>query len=245
MKRTFSITFLIAVLTVCALIAWGYQVFSRQLDHFKLDVSGALVSKLPPDTRLRIVENPDYERKVDSEFKLQDLPAELPVNYTKRGCVVEFWSCTNRSEEQKLFSVVVDRELFDKFRIIDLKLDKPTPELSLQADFWNSLKWSPNLSHQIRYLDLPWWNSSSKKLEPIPQTPELILARADSDEILERTRLNHYACEFEGFYADVDEERSLNLRDGESLVFSVTYDSGGLFESIRTSRAFQYTEEGR
>lgn len=238
MKLTFSIASLLVIMACTAIAIRGWQV-TRPLDHFEIDVDGVLVSKLPADTFLKIVENPDHRPIVDCEFKVSDLPAPLQKGYPRRGCVIEFWSDID-SSEQKLFSVFVDRSLFDRFRVITVKLDEPTPELKADLDFWATQKWSPNLSRRMRYHELPWWNTETKRLEPIPKMPHLIVANPSNGEIVERCRLEHEQCDFDGYYAQIFEASPHNLQDGDTLLFSVEYDSGGLFETINTESKFKY-----
>ena len=219
MKITFSIASLLIVTTVTALGIRGWQL-SRPLDHFELDVSGSMAAKLPQETVLRIVENPDYRRTVTCEFTISDLPARLPLSYSRRGCVVEFWSA-GTYPEQKLFSVAVDRTLFDQFRVVKLKLDKPNPELNADVDFWASQRWSPNLTRRMRYLDLPYWNSKTQRLEPIPEMPKLVVTDVTSGEILDRCSLDHRDCDFNGYYAELAHKKRYNLRHGDTHEFSV------------------------
>ena len=245
MKKTFSIASLLLLLTAATVAAWLLQI-PRPLDHFELDISGALVEKLPPDTKLRIVQNPDHRRTVDLEVELKDLPVKLsallPHHYSRSGCVVEFWTKAQPAGEQKLFSVIVDCELFDKFRVITLRLDEPIPELNPEFDYWESQRWSPNLTRRMRYLDLPWWNKTTQQLEPIPEMPELIVTNAGSGKVLERSRLIRQECDFDGWYAWIADVEA-KLQTGDKLNFSVEYDSGGLFDTIKTEELFKYSKD--
>lgn len=238
MKITFSIASMLIVMAVASVAIRGWQL-SRPLDHFELDVAGDFANKLPADTLLRIVENPDGRPAVDCEIKLTDLPTPLPKSYSGRGCVVQFWSNID-TEEQKLFSIFVDRDMFDEFRVITLRLDKPRPELNADLDFWATQRWSPVLTRRMRYLDLPWWNAETNRIEPIPEMPQLVVSDLKSGEILERCDLEHEQCNFDGYYAQIAEKQPHGLKDGDRLLFSVEYDSGGLFETIDTKSKFKY-----
>ena len=240
MKITFSIMSLLVVLTITAFGVRGWQL-SRPLGHFELEITGTLADKLPLNTTLRFVENPDHRRTVSCELEVGDLPASLPTGYSRRGCVVEFWSMVGASE-QKLFSVVLDRDLFDSFCVITLKLDKPTPELNADFDFWATQRWSPNLTRRMRYLDLPWWNKKSQRLEPIPEMPKLAVVDVSNGEIVERCNLVRQECNFTGHFAELAEKTPYNLRDGDTLEFSVEYDSGGLFDTIETKTTFNFNK---
>lgn len=243
MTKTFSIATLFVLTTLAAVSVFVWQV-THPLDHFKLDVSGAVVTKLPPDTELHIIANPDHKPgwEPEVELNLKDLPAVLPVNYSRRGCVVEFWTGTLDSEERMLFSVVVDRQLFDRFRVITLRLDKPTTELNAVVDFWATQRWSPNSTRRMRYFELPWWNQAKGRLEPIPKMPELTVTDARTGAVLERNSLEHHECDFTGYYAEIAYKTPLKLRDGDKLAFTVVYDSGGLFTTISTVEQFNYSE---
>ena len=240
MKLTFSITSLLFLLTITAFGIRGWQLF-QPLDHFELEITGALANKLPLDTTLRFVENPDYKRIVSFELEIDDLPATLPIGFSRRGCVVEFWSKVGPAE-QKLFSVVLDRDLFDRFRVITLKLDKPTPEINADFDCWVTQRWSPNLTRRMRYLDLPWWNNKSQRLEPIPAMPKLVVTDLSNGEIVERCSLARQECNFTGHFAELAEKTTYSLRDGDTLEFSVEYDSGGLFDTTETKTTFKFNQ---
>ena len=237
MKITFSIASILIFTAVASFAIRGWQL-SHPLDHFEIDVGGAFATKLPADTFLRIVENPDHRPVVDCEIKLCDLPTRLPKAYSRRGCVVQFWSNID-TEEKKLFSIFVDRNLFDEFRVITLKLDKPTPEINADLDFWATQRWSPVLTRRMRYLELPWWNAERNRLEPMPEMPQMIVSDSKNRRLVERCQLEREQCNFDGYYAQIAENQPHNLQDGDGLLFSVEYDSGGLFEKIETKSEFK------
>ena len=113
-----------------------------------------------------------------------------------------------------------------------MRLDKPTPELKPEPGFFTSQKWSPNLTKRMRYLELPWWDSTRQTLAPIPKLPDLVVSRVAGNEILERVPLKHYDCQFDYFFGEYAETVDPEIECGDELQFSVTYDSGGLFNPI-------------
>ena len=49
-------------------------------------------------------------------------------------------------------------------------------------------------------------------------------------------------CNFTGHFAELAEKTPYNLRDGDTLEFSVEYDSGGLFDTIETKTTFNFNK---
>ena len=236
MKPQFSIAALLFLTLVSAGAIHVWQI-SRPLDHFELAVSGILLEELPPDTTIVIVRNPDYHRSIDCELALGDLPAQLPHGFSKSGCVVEFWANNNLGQEERLFSVVLDKELFDKFRLITVKLDEPTVVLKPDLDFWASQAWSPNITQRMRYRELPWVNPATQMLAPLPELPTMTVSR--DDIILEQCVLKKHQCMLDSYHGEFGENGYPHLQHGDILLFSVTYESGA-FDPIETSFLLKY-----
>ena len=107
MKLSFSLATLLLVVLASALATRIWQA-TRPIDHFEVDIAGVLASKLPPNTELRILRNPDHDRRIDCRVGVADLPVELTADYSFSGCVAEFWSTDATGLEQRLFSIAVD-----------------------------------------------------------------------------------------------------------------------------------------
>ena len=242
MRIKFSITFLLILLVLTAV---GIRVWqkTRALDHFEVDVAGRLVKQLPKNTKIKILRNPDYHRHDENVVQLEKLPAPIHGDYSSSGCVAEFWAPGVNGNEEKLFSIIIDAEMFDRCRTITLRLDKPEPVLKPDPDFWASLRWSPNLTQRMRYLDLPWLDQAKNELAPMPVLPNLVVRRETPDEILETLPIRHYDCQFDGLHAEFAEESPPKLVHGDKLHFSVTYESGGLFDPVVTEFVLQYNEQ--
>ena len=237
MRRTFSIAFLLFFTLVAAVAVLIWQSL-QPMDHFEIAIAGALVEVLPSNTQLRINRNPDDHRRDEVVIDANELPARIQP-YSRSGCVVEFWS-GDEPDEEKLFSIAVDRELFDRFRVITLRLDQPTPELKPDPLFWASLRWSANITKRMRYVDLPSWDG--KSLRPLQDLPNMVVTKqpADKPVLVEKTRLQRHDCDFDYFYGEFADGTAPSIEHNDKLHFSVTYDSGGLFKPIQTDFTLNY-----
>ena len=241
MKPTYSIATLLVLTLVTAVSIRVWQT-SQPMDHFELDASGPLVQLLPNDAKLKLLRSSEHDREVVCEFELKELPAMLPVDFSRNGCVVEFWACDQNEIEQCLFSVVVDKTLFDEFRVITLKLDKPIPELLPCYGDYAKQAWSPRISQRMRYRELPWLDETTQTLAPIPNMPEMIVTRERTGEIIERCPFFKEWCRLNHYFAHFALNSSPVIEDGENLVFSVSYDSG-LCDPIISEFHFRFNEK--
>ena len=238
----FSISSLLVLILICAV---GLFVWKNQpMDHFELAVAGELVAKLPEGAQLKIFRNPDYKRSLQNyQLNLTDLPVQISNQWRDTGCVVEFHAPDPHGQTEKLFSIVVDREMFDEFRVITLRLDRPTPVLHPDFDCWDSQVWSACITKRMRYRDLPWWDSKLQRLAKISALPEMNVTNKKSNELLQKVPLRHESCLFDYAFGYFDVDKSPKLADQDELIFSVNYDSGGLFEPIKTEFHFRYNEK--
>ena len=241
MKPTYSIATLLLLTLVTAISIRVWQE-SRPMDHFELDVTGPLVQRLPKDAKLKLVRNPEHDRNVVCEFKLKELPAVLPADFSRSGCVVEFWAPNVDGIDQCLFSVVVDSTLFDEFRVVTVKLDKPNPQLRPDYGDYAAQTWSPKISQRMRYRKLPWLDKATQMLAPIPRLPEMTVKRKLTGEIIERCPLEKEWCRLNHYLAYFAIDSAPVIEDGENLVFSVTYDSG-LCEPITSEFNYRFNEK--
>ncbi len=209
------------------------------MDHFEIDIAGEIADLLSPQTQIRIVRNPERHRSIDSVHSLSDLPAKIPAHYSSTGCVAEFWCADSNKSDQLLFSVVVDKELFDEFRVITLRLDRPTPELKPEYDYWAVQAWSPNITRRMRYRELPWFNTATNQFEPMPRQPEMMVTLASTGEILETCPLAKEVCRLDYRFGDFTGSSRTRFKRGEEIVFSVNYTSN-IFKPIDTQHVVSF-----
>jgi hypothetical protein len=193
-----------------------------------------------PITILRFWRPEAFESKHGQRtFPVAELPALLPVSeYSDRSWHVDFWS---PSEKQTLFSVTLSRDLFDTPRKINIKLDPPKPQLRPFVDDWRNPLYTANISQRMQYRKLPYWDASLGKLISGTNVPELRVTRQETGAVVHASSMAENSCYFwwpQQWYAPMD--HTIQFPDNTKLIYSVTYDSGGLFDTFNAKWEFNY-----
>jgi len=141
-----------------------------------------------------------------------------------------------------VFSVIVDRELFDEYRVITLKLDPPKPRLKPDWECWATQAWAANITQRMRYRELPYWDQARGCFAPIPKMPEATVS-FEGGSVLEKATLEKQQCLLDNLFASFFIDDMPEIRSGDELVFSVVYGSGGLFDPIKSQFVLQYDEK--
>lgn len=104
---------------------------AREESRFEFTVTGDLVGKLEPDTRVVIWSGVIETKPNWARFSVKDMPASVPY---KQLAAEHIWiaSFISPAQRRTVFSIGLARELFDKPRRIDLKLDRPTPHTTVR-----------------------------------------------------------------------------------------------------------------
>jgi len=204
-----------------------------QSENFQLVVSGELVEKLEEGTTIHVAtrgyspENPF----VSMSTNVKNLPLALPVrHFGNRNVYVTFHS---RSLKKTVFSILLNRDLFAKPRKINVKLDPPKPNIQVLNGV-NDLKFTAKITQRMSYIDLPFWDAKLQKIVPLAKPPIAEL-KDKNGKTLASDPLGEFCMGFKWFAKfDFDWESHSN----EPLVYSVKYDSGGLFPTTTTEAPF-------
>jgi len=220
------------LLLAIALIVVSATALAAEQPDFRLSVSGELADNLAPDTQLRFW-YPTTDTSDWATFAIADLPLTLPFDqFKERQWHVRFESESAGSS----FSVVLSQDLFDKPRLIDIKLDAPQPSIRPIFGFRRDVLYTPSITRRMLYHDLPQWDGESQSLTH-SQPPIMVITSLRDGTIIYDGELFE-GCMASGWLAIID--RNTDLRDGETYRMAVTYDSGGLFPPITTTRDFTY-----
>lgn len=200
--------------------------------NFSLHFDGVVARKLTPDTAIRMW-SPYYSGKpsIIKEYTVRDFPQKLDsTTFEKRYWIVEF-----RNDQGILFSIELSPDLFDEPRKIKVKLDAPKPVIQPFFIGPGDIRYTGNITQRMRYRDLPRINKKSKKLV-LSSNPTLAIVDARTGEIMKSSEMYSGCLGFGWWekFLDVDPPDKTNFE------FVVTYDSGGLFETMVTKCEFTF-----
>ncbi len=224
-----SIAVVLLASFACASLAHGED------SIFEFTVSGDLVRKLEPDTRV-LIWSPVTETKPNwARFAVKDVPVSVPY---KQLAARHIWiaSFISPAQRQTVFSVGLAPELFDQPRRIDLKLDRPT--LRIRPSFLGKLQFEyyPGITKQMWYWSLPFWDKENKRIVAA-EPPLMRVVRISDGKKVQESAMKE-GCMGSKWWAAIDP--SLDLGDKTELRFTVQYDSGGLWEPMETNLNFKY-----
>lgn len=218
----------------CAGLAHG------QDSKFEFTVSGDLVRKLEPDTRV-LIWSPVIETKPNwARFAVKDVPVSVPYNQLAARHV---WiaSFISPAQRRPVFSIGLAPELFDQPRRIDLKLDRPTPRIRPSFLGRPEFEYYAGITQRMWYWDLPSWDKNNKRIVPAEPPLISIVRKSDGKKVQESAMKE--GCMGSKWWATIDS--SLDLSDKTELWFTVRYDSGGLWEPMETKLNFTYLKTHR
>lgn len=222
-----------AIHVALGFLALGNAVAHAEPSDFEFTLSGVVADKLDPRTRL-IFWNPVVDPKNWAQFSIADLPITLPAEqFGRRRWHVEFMS----PGEGGVLSVTLSAALFDRPRKINVKLDAPTPHIRPLFSFGDrDIMYFAGITRRMRYRDPPVWDSRRNKLVR-SQPPVMRITRVADGAVLQEAPMES-GCTASKWHAFIDD--SVEIPNKTDLRFSVTYDSGGLFETITTTYDFTY-----
>ena len=199
---------------------------------FQVALRGKLASVLPDDTRLVFTSESMAVRDRPTTVVSQ-LPITLPYEkFKNRSCRVFFTSKSTRSS----FSIEVSRDLFDRPRTINIKLDAPTPHITPIFGLVRTIRYDAGITKRMKYIDLPYWNTELNSLDStLP--PQMRIESLQDKSVLYNRKMTA-GCMGAKWFADID--RDIELKDGATYRITATYNSGGLFPVNTTTRDFTY-----
>lgn len=213
------------------LLAIGAPIHSQE-PVFRLKVSGTLADKLAPDTQLRFW-YPSSDTSNWTECNLGDLPVSLPFEKLHgHAWHLDFVS----KDAESFFSVTLSRDLFDTPRLINVKLDAPTPHIRPIFGFARDVRYTAGITQRMRYRELPQWDRQQRSLTRAKQPEMTIESLQDGAVIFDGKMVD--GCMASKWFAIIDQEAE--LVDGVTYRMTVVYDSGGIFPPIKTTRDFTY-----
>lgn len=217
-----------------ALLLASSGALSAQESDFRVKLSGVLASKLSPDAQL-FFSSPFS--KTSPTYAIAELPIRLPFEqFHGHHWHVFFDSKKPRSS----FSVTLSADLFDKPRVIDIKLDAPRPRIRpIFSLLGRDIKYSASISQRMEYRDLPYWDNKRQSLTR-SRPPKMRIVALKNDRVIHDKEMGD-SCMASKWFAFIDPDIKLN--NGDTYRMSVTYDSGGLFPMVTTQRDFTYHEE--
>jgi hypothetical protein len=223
-------------IAVALLASFAYVGLAHGEDSkFEFTLSGELVGKLEPDTRV-LIWSPVAETKPNwARFAVKELPVSLPY---KQLAARHMWiaSFISPAQRQTVFSIGLAPELFEQPRRIELKLDRPTPRIrpsfvgKLQFEYYSAI------TQQLWYWDLPSWDKKNKRIVPA-EPPLMRIVRISDGKTVQESAMKK-GCMGSKWWAAI--APSLDLGDKTELRFTVRYDSGGLWEPIESKLSFRY-----
>lgn len=206
-----------------------------QAQSFKFTVSGSLVSKLEPDTRVLIWSPGIESRPKWARFSVKDMPVAVPYGQLAAR---HLWIATfiSPSQRRDVLSIGLAPELFDKPRGIDLKLDRPTPRIRPSDLGKLQFQYYAGITQRMWYEELPSWDKKNQKI--VAAGPPIIsITRVSDGRKLQESAMRE-GCMGSKWWAALDP--SLELMDKTDLQLTVRYDSSGLWEPIETKLNFTY-----
>jgi len=132
---------------------------------FKFTMSGDLVDKLEPRTRV-LISSPVVETKPNwVSFSIEEMPVTVPFKQLEatHAWLVIF---TSPTEHCRVFSIALSRDLFDRPRKIDLKLDRPCPRIRPSGLGRLKFQFHSGITQRMWYQDLPFWDKKRRRLVP-------------------------------------------------------------------------------
>ena len=211
-----------------------HVVAQDESENFELSITGSLVEKLEPKTRITVSTLGTSKESpcVTMSTSVESLPLYLPKkHFQNRYIRVFFYS---HSLKATIFSMELSSDLFDKVRPIKLKLDKPNPSLRTTA-WWDTIRYKPSITKRMAYMDLPHWDSEIGKLVPAPEKPLLLVDNGDGKSTA--IEMSDF-CMGSKWYANIP--RDLAPTADSKITYTVDYDSGGLFDDMSTKFQYDY-----
>lgn len=200
--------------------------------NFQLKISGLLAEKIGPETELKFW-YPASDTSDWAEFKLSELPLTLPFEQFKgHDWHVNFVGDNHAT----IFSITLSRDLFDKPRTIDIKLDPPSPQIRPIFGITRDIRYTAAITKRMRYRSLPRWDNERDTFAASMPPAMTISAIGDGSTIYDGKLSD--GCMGSRWFAIIDPKTT--LRDGESYRMTVEYDSGGLFPAITTTLDFHF-----
>ncbi len=218
-------------------VFWANCVFAQGRQNFEIVISGEIASKLEPGSSISA--GTTGSGKVPPcglTTTIEALPMQLPAkHFGGRWVQLTFGSPHPR---EKLFSILLSPDLFDKPRKINVRLAKPTPTI---RPFWGGreLKYTPSITKRMSYRDLPNWDAKTERLVPAKSPPVLKMSDSTGNLILSQEMGD--GCMGAKWFTRL-KDVSANDKP-HTFIFSVLYESGGLFEPIETNLRFEYDPE--
>ncbi len=206
-----------------------------QRSEFEFTVSGDLVDKLEPGTRV-LIWNPVTETQPRwVRFSIEELPVSVPFKQLSAGhnWIAEF---TGPKDRRLLFSIVLSPDLFDKPRKIDLKLDRPNPRIRPSDVGRFHFQYVSAITQRMSYNDLPCWDQQRQRLVAAKPPVMTIFRRSDGVNVHESQMEN--GCMGLKWFTYIDDLGDLGTK--MDLQLSVRYESGGLWGPIETNLDFTY-----
>ncbi len=206
-----------------------------QRSDFEFTVSGDLVDKLEPGTRV-LIWSPVTETKPRwVRASIEDLPISVPFKQLNAG---HNWVATFTSpkDRQPVFSIVLSPDLFDKPREINLKLDRPNPRIRPSALGRLNFQYYSAITQRMKYGDLPSWDKERQRL--VAAKPPVMTIIRVSDGVKVQESEMEDGCMGSKWFTHIHD--SVDLGKKTDLELSVRYDSGGLWELIETKLDFTY-----
>ena len=165
--------------------------------------------------------------------RIEDLPLKLPVkDFKNRYTRIYFYSPTLN---KNIFSMEMDGSLLDKPRPIRLLLNCPKASLRTTWD-WSRVRFTARVSNRMRYMDLPYWDKSARKLVPMPRPPMLKYKIGNQPE--REIEMRDFCYGFKWFALLPYDENKPN--SDTTIRYRIKYDLGGAFKPIRARFEYDY-----
>ena len=234
-ERHSLIKFSCKVLTVLFAFTFAHKALAQsESENFELTITGALVEKLEPNTRITVgtIGTSKEYPCVTMSTNVDSLPLYLPKkHFQNRYLRVSFYS---HSQKASIFSMEIDASLMGKVRPIKLPLDQPSPNMRTTVG-WDQVRYKPSVTKRIAYMDLPCWDGGIGKLVPAPKKPVL---RVDNGEGKTTSIEMRHVCMGDKWHAKLP--RDFAPAGDAKISYTVDYDSGGLFDSVSTNFQYDY-----
>lgn len=204
-------------------------------ESFEFTVSGPLVDKLEPGTRL-LIWSPIIETKSKwLRASVEDLPVAVPYTQlsARHAWIASFVSPT---DHRFVMSIGLAPALFDKPRRIDLKLERAHTRIRPSCLGRLQFQYYSGITQRMWYYDLPFWDKERRRMV-VAKPPLMRVVRASDGVIVQESKMEE-GCMGSKWWASID--RPLDLGDKTDLQLVVQYDSGGLWGTIETKLDFTY-----
>jgi hypothetical protein len=223
-------------ITLLASSLWTSLVRAQD-SSFEFTASGTLVGKLEPDTRVLIWSPVIATKPQWARFSVKEMPLSLPYDQlAKHTWIASFIS---PSQRQTVFSIGLARDLFDKPRKIELKLDCPSPHIRPSDLGKLQFHYYAGITQRMWYEELPSWDRKNQRIVAAGP-PTMSIVRVSDGRKVQESVMGE-GCMGSKWWTAL--APSLDLGDKADLQLTVRYDSRGLWEPVETKHTFTYRKK--